>query len=375
MKIIADENIPYLRECFGQSAEVVSLNGRQLTRSDVKDADALIVRSVTPVDKQLLEESSVRFVGSCTIGIDHIDTDYLDQRGIQFASAPGSNADSAAQYTLCALLTLAQRFSLDLSNTTVGIVGCGNVGSRVKTLAEAVGCRTLLCDPPLAERGRDGFVSLEEVVANSDITSFHVPLTRKGRHPTWRMIDAKLLEHMPEHGILINCARGDLIDAEALMEDISRHDRRVVLDVWPNEPRIDAKLLSMVQIATPHIAGYSLDGKLRGTEMVYAACCKALGMKYIEPRVDLSRTQPLHLKSQLSEREAIHRACRDSYNIEADDEALRELLIQPSFEQGAFFDRLRKHYPERREFAAYRCHGGSAALRETLSKLGFDIGA
>ncbi|MGM0564743.1 MAG: 4-phosphoerythronate dehydrogenase [Pseudomonadota bacterium] len=371
MKIVADENIPFLHECFGQVGEVVALNGRHLTRSDVADADALIVRSVTRVNRDLLAESPVRFVGSCTIGIDHIDTDYLDERGILFASAPGSNADSAAQYTLCALLTLSERFALDWSQLTLGVIGFGNVGSRVVQLAEALGCKTLACDPPLAERGKEGLASCEQVASEADVLSFHVPLTRNGRHPTWRMINRDLLERMHERGILINCARGDIIDSEALIEDIGHRGRRAVIDVWPNEPRVDERLLSMVQIATPHIAGYSLDGKLRGTEMVYGAFCRALNIDAPAPAIDLEEPEVIHIPEGASIVEAVLLACRQSYDIVADDEALRELLVQPKAEQGAFFDRLRKHYPVRREFAAYHCQGGSPEARAVLERLGF----
>lgn len=372
MKIVADENIPYLHECFGQVAEVVALNGRYLAQADLRDADALIVRSVTPVTRELLEGTPVRFVGSCTIGIDHVDTDYLDEKGIAFSSAPGSNADSAAQYTLCALLVMANRLKLSLADLTIGIIGCGNVGSRVKHMVEALGCRTLVNDPPLAERGRSDLVSLEETLA-ADVVTFHVPLTRKGKYPTQRMINAELLAQMSPDTVLINGARGDLVAQDSLRDDIAHRGRKVVLDVWPNEPRIDEALLSMVQIATPHIAGYSFDGKLRGTEMVYEAFCRALGLDYQPVKIELDEPPIISISEDASLQEAVSQAALTSYNILADDAALRELLNEPPIEQGAFFDNLRKHYPVRREFSAYRCYGSHPSIDDVLEQLGFRV--
>lgn len=372
MRVVADENIPYLEACFGQSAEVVALNGRTLTQSDVRDADALIVRSVTPVTRELLEGSAVRFVGSCTIGIDHVDTDYLDERGISFASAPGSNADSAAQYTLAALLAMAQRKGADLRQQTIGIVGFGNVGSRLKTLLDALGVRTLINDPFLADRGKPGLLPLNEVL-QADVVSFHVPLTRGGKYPTYRMINADRLAAMNPETVLINCARGDIVDAQALQQDIQQHGRKVVLDVWPHEPRIDELLLSSVQIGTPHIAGYSFDGKLRGTQMVYQALCEASNIPYQTPQLSLDNPEPIHIPHDATLDEAVAMAVTHSYQILADDTALRELLNEDRHEQGAYFDRLRKHYSVRREFNAYTCHVAQAEIADVLQALGFQV--
>jgi len=372
MKIVADENIPYLQECFGQSAEVLALNGRNINNADLLQADALITRSVTSVTRELLAGTPVRFVGSCTIGIDHVDTDYLDEAGIAFANAPGSNADSAAQYTFSALLALEKRHHFDLREKTVGIVGYGNVGSRLKLLLDALGVRCLISDPFLQERGREGLCELDEVL-QADIISFHVPLTRGGKHPTYKMINAALLQSMNPQAMLINCARGDIIDAPALIEDISASGRRVVLDVWPNEPRIDELLLSMVQIATPHIAGYSFDGKLRGTEMVYAAFCKAMNIEYIVPELDIPPPDAIVIAENSGLLEALEQATLRSYHIIEDDRALREMLNEARPAQGAFFDALRKNYAVRREYGAFPCYGGQSEINEVLEKLGFQV--
>lgn len=370
MKIVGDENIPYLKACFGHVAEVTALNGRKITRSDVVDADALIVRSVTPVTRELLAGSSVRFVGSCTIGIDHVDTDFLDEKGIAFASAPGSNADSAAQYTLAAMLALEERHAGNLRQATVGIVGCGNVGSRVKALLDALGVRTLVNDPFLQDRGREGLVDLDTAL-QADIVTLHVPLTRGGKYPTYHLLNADKLNSMNPKAMLINCARGDVIDAAALQADISRNHRHVALDVWPNEPLIDEQLLSMVQIATPHIAGYSFDGKLRGTQMVYQAFCKALGITPQAFALDVDAPDAIVIPVDASVSQAVQQAVRQSYDILADDAALRDMLHEPREHQGAFFDRLRKNYPIRREFSVYPCCGGAPTVQAVLQQLGF----
>lgn len=372
MKIVADENIPYLQECFGQSAEVVALNGRNITHADLQDAKALIVRSVTPVTRELLSGTPVQFVGSCTIGIDHVDTDFLDEKGIAFASAPGSNADSAAQYTLSAILALEKRHHFKLTDKTIGIVGYGNVGSRLEALLDALDVNSVIYDPLLQDRGRTGLSSLDDVL-QADIISFHVPLTRTGKYPTYKMINADLLESMNPEAMLINCARGDIIDTAALTQDISQHGRKVVLDVWPNEPRIDELLLSMVQIATPHIAGYSFDGKLRGTEMVYEAFCKAMELDCQPPQLDIPQPDAIVIPEEATLLEALEQATLRSYHILEDDTALRELLNEPRAEQGAFFDHLRKNYPVRREYSAYPCYGGHPDINLVLEALGFQI--
>ncbi len=372
MNIVADENIPCLREYFGQSAEVQALNGRAIRRCDVEHADALIVRSVTPVTADLLADTAVRFVGSCTIGVDHVDSDYLRQHGIAFASAPGSNADSAAQYTLSAILALQARYGFDLHQQTVGIVGYGNVGQRVKKLLDVLGVASIVNDPPRAARGHSGLRALDEVL-QADIISFHVPLTRSGSHPTWQMLNADSLQRMNPAAMLINCARGDIINTADLRADISARQRPVVLDVWPNEPHIDTELLRQVQIATPHIAGYSLDGKLRGTAMIYRAFCQAMNLPCRSPQLDIPHPAPLDIPASASPLQAAQLATRHAYAILDDDHALRALLNQPPGAQGACFDQLRKHYPVRREYSAFTCTGGNPAANAVLAALGFQL--
>jgi erythronate-4-phosphate dehydrogenase len=353
MKIIADENIPAVAQAFGTLGEVTLLPGRSLRPRDVRAADVLLVRSVTRVGRELLENSSVRFVGSATIGFDHVDRDYLQSRSIGFATAPGSNATSAAEYVVSALLALGERQGFRLAGRSAGIVGCGNVGSRVRDRLAALGCDCLINDPPLRDRGgHDDFVGLDAIL-QADIISVHVPLERSGRHPTWHLFDEAVQRRMKPGAVLINTSRGAVVDNAALGALLaSRRDLRVVLDVWEGEPAIDTVLLEKVALGTAHIAGYSLDGKLRGTEMIYRAACDYFGCA---PRWDAAAVLPaantLDLRGASGDDiERVRAAVFHAYDIRVDDARLRGLLNLPPDERPAGFDRLRKEYPIRREF-------------------------
>jgi erythronate-4-phosphate dehydrogenase len=381
MKIIADENIPAVAQAFGTLGEVTLLPGRSLRAQDVRDAEVLLVRSVTRVGRELLEDSRVRYVGSATIGFDHVDRDYLRSRAIGFATAPGSNATSAAEYVVSALLALGERKEFRLAGRTVGIVGCGNVGARVRDRLSALGCDCLVNDPPLRERGgQDGFVGLDAIL-QADIISVHVPLERAGRHPTWHLFDEAFLRRMKPGAVLINTSRGAVVDNAALVALLAkRRDLAVVLDVWEGEPAIDTVLLEKVALGTAHIAGYSLDGKLRGTEMVYRAACDYFGCA---PRWDAAAVLPLANTLDLrglpvgDDLERVRAAVFHAYDIRVDDERLRGLLRLPPAERPAGFDRLRKEYPVRREFAATTVliDGEAVRLGGLLRSVGFEVSA
>jgi erythronate-4-phosphate dehydrogenase len=379
MKIIADENIPAVAEAFGTLGEVTLLPGRSLRAQDVRAADVLLVRSVTRVGQELLEGSSVRFVGSATIGFDHVDRDYLQSQGIGFATAPGSNATSAAEYVVSALLALGEREGFRLAGRTVGIVGCGNVGSRVRDRLVALGCDCLINDPPLHERGgQDTFVGLDDIL-QADIISLHVPLERSGRHSTWHLFDEAVLRRMKPGAVLINTSRGAVVDNAALDALlVQRRDIGVVLDVWEGEPAINTALLENVALGTAHIAGYSLDGKLRGTEMIYRAACDHFGYTPRWNAADvLPAAESLDLRGGTGAdaierlREAVFRV----YDVRADDARLRGLLMLTPEEQPAAFDRLRKDYPQRREFAVTTAvvDGTDGALENLLRGIGFNV--
>ncbi len=355
MHIIADENIPAVAAAFGTLGEVTLVNGRTLGAAQLVDADILLVRSVTRVNEQLLAGSPVRFVGSATIGFDHVDRSYLAARGIGFATAPGSNATSAAEYVVAALLELARRRGSPLAGCSAGIIGCGNVGSRVRARLSALGMHCCINDPPRAAAGiADDYVDLAHALS-CDVVTLHVPLVREGPHPTYHLLDAAALEQLRPGSILVNTARGAAIDNAALDDLLAQGDDiDVVLDVWEGEPDIRLSLLERAAIGTAHIAGYSLDGKLRGTALVYAAACAYLGC---EPCWDVNSVLPaaapvtVHGGDELRAEDVARAAVAGCYDIGADDTALRVLGTLGAAARPGYFDRLRKEYPVRREFA------------------------
>lgn len=375
MRILADENIPYAREAFEQLGGVVQMPGRAITRDALRDTELLIVRSITKVGPSLLEGTPVCFVGTCTIGEDHIDKAWLAEQGIGFSSAPGCNANSVAEYLVAALLALAERHRLDLDRLSLGIVGVGNVGSKVARKAEALGLACVLNDPPLAgQTGDTKYRPIEEILA-CDIVTLHVPLTRDGPHPTFHLVDKAFLERMKPGAILINTSRGAVVDGNRLLAALETGRLRgCVLDVWENEPAIDVNLLECVDIGTPHIAGYSFDGKVNGTMQVYAAACRHLG---VEPAFDVTPLLPEPPVPAVTvypdEPDALALAVRTVYDIMADDAAMRELLFLPDEERPARFDALRKHYPVRREFFNTRVELAQPdeTLENRLSGIGF----
>lgn len=352
MKILVDENMPLARELFASFGEVIARPGRNLSADDVRDADALLVRSVTRVDERLLQGSRVRFVGTATIGTDHVDVPWLQQHGIRFASAPGCNAMSVVDYVCSALLELSDRHSFALGERRVGIVGLGNVGSRLQQRLQAMGLTVLACDPPLAAQGRTGLVDME-AIAGCDVISFHTPLERGGAHPTFHLADAAFLARLKPGTILLNTSRGAVVDNAALLAALeSRDDLLTVLDVWEGEPLVDRRLAARVDLATPHIAGYSYDGKLRGTRMLYEAFCAFLGQApsmSLPSLVPASARQVLDVEA-LSPRRALD-LVRAVYRVTDDDAAFRATLDAGDDDRAAAFDRLRKQYRVRREFA------------------------
>jgi len=355
MKIIADENIPCVEQAFASLGEVTLLPGRRMQAEQVRDADILLVRSVTAVGQGLLEHSAVRFVGSATIGFDHVDRAYLQQRGIGFATAPGCNATSAAEYVVSALLVLAERQDFDLTGKSVGIIGCGNVGSRVRERLSALGMRCVVNDPPLqAQGGHDDFVSLDEAL-QADVITVHVPYTRDGAYPTHHLVDAAVLRKLQPGALFINTSRGAVTDNRALDTLLAeRDDLSVVLDVWEGEPAINMSLLQRVDLGTPHIAGYSLDGKLRGTEMICRSACDWFGLPGRWRAADYlpaGSVVEFSGSGDASVTAMLRAAVFSTYDIRADDVRLRTMLSLPAGEQSAYFDQLRKEYPVRREFS------------------------
>jgi len=355
MKIVADANIPFVRECFSSVGEVEVLGGRDITSRVVADADALLVRSITPVNEELLRGSAVRFVGTATIGFDHVDLGYLERNHIGFASAPGSNANSAAEYIIAALLEVGRRHSIQLEGKSIGVIGVGNVGSRVACKCEALGMRVLRNDPPLQRQtGAPQYVPIEALF-DCDFLTIHTPLTRAGIDKTFHLADAKFFSSLKPKAIFLNASRGAVTDSKALKAAIlGGRLQAVVLDVWEDEPNIDTGLLEMVDLGTPHIAGYSFDGKVAGMIMIYHALCAHF---HLEPTCRMEDFLPppevprLEMETgQWGDEDLLARVVERVYSIARDDGNLRQIAQQPSAKRGRFFDDLRKHYPIRREF-------------------------
>ena len=382
MKIVADENIPFVKEAFSPFGEVTCCAGRAMSQGLLADAEVLLVRSVTKVGAALLDGTAVRFVGTATIGTDHIDQEYLRDRGIQFADAAGSNANSVAEYVVTALLVVAERGRFELQGKSIGIIGVGNVGSKVESKAAALGLHVLPNDPPLQRQTNDArFVDLETVLTQADIVTCHVPLTRTGPDATWRFLDEARLGSLRPGTILLNTARGAVVDNGAL-KNVLQAGRLgpVILDVWEGEPQIHLDLFSRVAIGTPHIAGYSQDGKTNGTVALHAAFCRFLNRhENLEPGSLLGdppvRQITLDTTAGRSDQQLLAEALTAIYDIEADDRRMRSMAQQPPDERGRFFDSLRKNYPVRRESQNTRVQISPArpALAVKLEKIGFQM--
>ena len=328
-KIVVDDKIPFIREKLEQLAdEVVYLPGAGIRADDVHDADALIVRTRTRCDEQLLSDSSVQFVATATIGYDHIDTAYLQQAGITWTNCPGCNSGSVAQYVECSLLLLQREHRLQLHDMTIGIVGCGHVGSKVKGVAERLGMRVLICDPLL----EGDFVPLSTIEREADIITFHVPLTREGEYATWHLADESFFHRLLHTPYIINTSRGAVVDNAALLSALK--DGRVkdaVIDVWENEPLLSIALLQRVFIGTPHIAGYSADGKVNANNMVIDALCRHFHLP--NPGAITAPSLPADFP--------YHGNPLDLYNPSIDSDLLKKDPTK--------FEFLRNNYPLRRE--------------------------
>jgi len=361
LEILADANIPCVEEAFGRLGRVRRMPGRDMGASDVASADVLLVRSVTPVGPALLDDADLRFVGSATIGTDHVDRGYLQARGIPFAHAPGSNADSVADYVVAALLLLAHRRGVSLRNRTVGIIGCGNIGGRLARRLPALGLDVLKNDPPRArtaeKQGRlHDFVPLDAVLDAADIVTLHVPLKETGPDPTHHLVDATFLERLQTGAWLLNTSRGPVVDGDALLAARTRGGvDAAVLDVWEHEPAPRPALIDAVDLATPHIAGYAYDGKVRGTAMLYEALCDELGVAPIWEGTDtiqpgsadtLRCTPP---DPRLPATAWRHHLAQQAYDLRADDAALCALTDREADARGEAFGTLRGTYRRRRE--------------------------
>ncbi len=384
MKIIADENITFAEEAFSLVGNVTLLPGNQISRECILNADALIVRSVTRVDKKLLENSSVRFVGTATIGTDHIDIDYLNEKGIVFSDAKGCNKYAVAEYILSVLSDICTRRNVSLTDKSMGIIGWGNIGKIVELYASLLGMKTIVNDPPLEEGDRESnrvterqsdkerndecisFHSLEEALG-CDFVTFHCPLNKSGRFKSYHLLNENNIDLLKSGCFLINAARGAVISSVALKQRLLKQkDVFFYADVWENEPYIDKELLDVAEIGTAHIAGYTLEGKINGTKIIYEKLCDFTGKAATwQPFLPEVKDSVINLSGINSLQEAVIRICGKAGSLRQDDSLLRN-----SFNRGVnsseCFTGLRKNYLHRREFNSYSVNNVNPDLIEVL---------
>ncbi len=371
MKILVDENVPLAEVYLSRYGEVERFAGRSLQAEQLAEAEALVVRSVTRVDASLLAGSRIGFVGSCTIGSDHLDLEYLQSAGIEAHTAPGCNANSVVDYVLSVIAVCGDRLERLLAGGRLGIVAYGNVGRALAARAAALGVDCIAYDPLLDQTADKCLASLEAVL-QCDVVSVHAPLTRRGSHPSYHMLTAEKLRRMPQGALLISAGRGGVVATETLLAlKQQRPDIRLALDVWEDEPAVDAGLAALCDVATPHIAGYSLDGKIAGTKMI----AQRLG-DYLRRRGDVASGQnidavplatPVIVLKETGGAALLREAALAVYDPRGDDSRFRQSLL--AAEPAGEFDWLRKHYPERREFAYCDYRTESALSAEALSLL------
>lgn len=371
MKIIIDDKIPYIRGAFESVAEVIYLPGSKTTPEVVKDADAIVTRTRTICNEKLLAGSSVKFIATATIGYDHIDTDYCDAAGIRWTNAPGCNSKSVEQYIASTLMVLAEQKNLDLKDLCIGVVGVGNVGSKVARICDLFGMKVLLNDPPRERvEGSAAFVSLKQVMDEADIITLHVPLNLKGEDATFHLGDEAFFADLKRKPILINSCRGEVVETLSVKTALQNGQiSGFVCDCWENEPDLDLELLAMTKIATPHIAGYSKDGKATGTQMSVQAISQFfhLGLDNWQPSgVEPPANPVFELDGAgLNEQKIVSKAVLHTYYIRNDDSDFRKYPAQ--------FEQLRGDYPVRREFPAFTIQAKNMKEEtlEVLRKLGF----
>ncbi|HSG04438.1 MAG TPA: 4-phosphoerythronate dehydrogenase PdxB [Marinobacterium sp.] len=373
LRVVADENMPAVEALFGDFAEITRLPGRQMQAADLKNIDILLVRSITGVDADLLSlNKQLGFVGTATIGIDHLDTQLLDERGIRYANAPGCNADAVVDYTLSGIYKDAQVRGRDLSSLTIAVVGCGEVGSRLKKRLEALGHHPLTCDPLRASETDFHHLPIDEVVQRADIICLHTPLTRQGEAPSRHLLNEARLRQLKPGALLVNAGRGAVIDNAALLRVATeRQDLVLILDVWEHEPSVDPLLAQRCFIATPHIAGHSIDGKLRGSWMLYQQVCDFYGLHRQFELADVLPSPRIQGVTLAAEAEPT-RLMQLVYDQWADDRRFRASLVADEQQQRANFDQLRKSYPYRREFAALRVAAATQEQHQELVAMGFN---
>lgn len=375
IKIIADDKIPFLKGVFEPVADIDYYSGKEINSEIVKNADALITRTRTKCNEELLDGSSIKLITTATIGYDHIDTKYCEENNIKWFNAPGCNSGSVKQYITSALFTIAEKEKFNLADKTIGIVGVGNVGSKIQNVAEALGMKILLNDPPRERKeGGKNFCSLDKIKNESDIITFHLPLNKNGIDKTYQLADDLFFDQLKKKPIIVNSSRGEVVKTSSLKNAIKEGKiSNVILDVWENEPEIDLELLDIVDIATPHIAGYSADGKANGTSVCVNAINEYFNLGLTKnwfpenvPIVKNGNEISVNTKNK-SEQNIFADIIFSTYKILEDDMRLR---ISPQT-----FEKQRGDYPIRREFQNYIVKNilNDIELKNKLLKLGFQI--
>lgn len=353
MKIIVDENIAFATEAFSQFGNVELVHGRKINNQIVRDADVLIVRSITKVSKELLQNTKVKFVGTATIGSDHIDKDYLSANNIIFTDAKGCNAFAVVEYFLAALFKLLSSENKNVKDLSIGIIGVGDIGSKIENVATALGMKTFLSDPPLKRKSNDPkFLEIEKLF-QADIITLHTPLTYSGVDKTFHLLDYEKLSAMKNGTIVINTSRGEVVDNKVLNELIVEKQFKVILDVWENEPNINLELLQKVKIGTPHIAGYSLEGKTNGTKIIYDALSDFCNAEKIWEPILPDVIDNVIESNSISVAKILNQIFDRIYDVEQDSDNLKNIFSTESKNVAQHFDELRKIYPMRREFNNY----------------------
>ncbi|WP_070962833.1 4-phosphoerythronate dehydrogenase [Vibrio sonorensis] len=373
MKILIDENMPYAEQLFSQLGEVVLKSGRDLTADDLVDVDGLMIRSVTKVNADLLSKANkLKFVGTATAGMDHVDQALLKERGIYFTAAPGCNKVGVAEYVVSVIMVLAQQHGFSIFEKTVGIIGAGQVGSYLESCLKGIGVKVLINDPPKEQQGdKREFTPLNTLLEEADVITLHTPIVKNGDHPTYHLIDSDRLNSLRSDQILINAARGPIVDNSALKARLKQEDGFVAaLDVFEFEPQVDMELLPYLAFATPHVAGYGLEGKARGTTMIFNSYCEFLGKPLVARASELLPTAPIptiELDREWDEA-VLHTMTQLIYDVRRDDALFRREIHK----EGAF-DKMRKQYWDRREYSAIKVVGTENCNLSPLASLGFQI--
>lgn len=373
MKIIVDENMPYAEELFSQLGEVILKPGRTLTADDLVDVDALMIRSVTKVNAELISKANkLKFVGTATAGMDHVDQALLQEKGIFFTAAPGCNKVGVAEYAFSVMMVLTQQQGFSVFDKTVGIIGAGQVGSYLEKCLKGMGINVLINDPFKQEEGDSrSFTPLAELIERSDIITLHTPITKDGPHPTHHLIDDAVLNGLRSDQILINAARGPVVDNQALKQRLLKNDGfTAALDVFEFEPEVDMELLPLLAFATPHVAGYGLEGKARGTTMIFNSYCEFLNNELRAHASDLLPTAPVPtmVLDRAWDEATLHNITQLIYDVRKDDALFRREISKPGS-----FDLMRKNYWDRREYSAVTLMGNETCNLAPLAELGFQV--